>query len=680
LPDLKRTSSEPKTPILANVQALRAVAVASVVIYHFWPDQLTGGYIGVDVFFVISGFLITAHLVREARRDSRISLPQFYSRRARRLLPAAFVVIGATALATMAWVPITRWISSFEEFLASAVYLENWALIAKSTNYLQMTSAPSPMQHYWSLSVEEQFYLVWPLLIVLAILVARRFGANWIPVIRVIMIALVAGSLAWGVWTTFTEPQAAYFSTFARAWEFGAGALVALFPVRGSLPRWAGGILSWLGLAGIIACDFLYNDLTPFPGWAAVVVVVATVAVIVAGNPESRYTPTGVYRLRPVQFIGDISYSIYLWHWPIVVIAPYALHRDLDLPTSLLLLVLTLALSTATKFWVEDPVRRARWLQLRKPRWSLIPVAVAMGLLVVGSLGGVRLVNHLIAAQSAADRAVEDSLGVPIHFDDVVSRGPDAPLLPSPIAAASDVERNSDCWSQEDDDRLIRCSYEAGTEGALRVALVGDSHAEQFSGAFIALAKAEGWSLDTYFKQACSWGGGPMLKPGASFAENCESYRTKLNAALRGADYDVIITTSAVYRVEPVGSEQAFVRTWRPLLDAGTKIYVIADNPHWPADPVDCLVAARDPGTCDLPRTDALPWPDPQVLAAAELGDVPVIDLTDRYCDATTCFATIDRMVVYRDNDHFTRTFVRSLAPYLLHALEGAGFPRIDPR
>jgi peptidoglycan/LPS O-acetylase OafA/YrhL len=307
-----------------EIQALRGAAVLLVLAYHFWPATLRG-YVGVDVFFAISGYLITAHLLREVDATGRVSLPAFWARRARRILPASLVVLLACSVATIAFVARLQWEPSFEEIRASTLYVENWQLAYAAVDYLAADDATTPVRHFWSLSAEEQFYIAWPVLILAGAFAGRR-------AIAVVLAAVTVLSLAWSVHATATDPAAAYFVTPARPWEFGAGGLLALAVPAASAPGRARIALSWAGLAAIAAAAVAYSPATPFPGVAALLPVLGTIAVMAAA------APTPPLRLRPVQFLGDVSYSVYLWHWPLLVFAPILLDRAMTTPEKLTVL------------------------------------------------------------------------------------------------------------------------------------------------------------------------------------------------------------------------------------------------------------------------------------------------------------------------------------------------------
>ena len=303
-----RSPSLRQTGIRPEIQALRALAVGLVVVYHLWPDAVPGGFIGVDVFFVISGFLITALLLREIERTGAVSLSAFWARRARRILPAALVTVFACGLVMAAVVPMSLWPQWLDEMRASTLYVQNWQLASDAVDYFAIAEhTPSPVQHFWSLSVEEQFYLLWPV-VLLATARNRRALVGGMAVLTVL-------SLAYSLFATATNPAAAYFVTPARAWEFGAGGLLAAAGAASRPSR----LLCFAGLTAIVAGAFAFSVATPFPGWAALVPVLGAMAVIRAGAASRALA------VRPLQFLGDISYSLYLWHWPLIVLAPFAL-------------------------------------------------------------------------------------------------------------------------------------------------------------------------------------------------------------------------------------------------------------------------------------------------------------------------------------------------------------------
>ena len=377
-----------------EIQALRAVAIGCVVLYHFWPAVLPAGFVGVDVFFVVSGFLITGLLLRDAERYGRVRLREFYVRRARRILPAALVVLSACAVATLLFVPRVEWRPFLQQILSSSLYVQNWHLARDSQIPSRADLESTPVQHFWSLSVEEQFYLVWPLLIILALWLAMRLGRRRQVLIAAVLAVATVASFVHGVVLTAQDHNLAYFSTLSRAWEFGVGGLLAIVPaVVGERLRRTRALAAWIGLAAIAIAARTFTDPELFPGTIGLVPVLGTAAVIWAGMPRAALSSAPIAGLRPVQWFGGISYSLYLWHWPIIMFTPYIVGQPSQAPVMVLLLVLSIVVADASKRWIEDPFRRAVPRdRVRMPRSRRIAVAagaaVAAVVLLTSGLAG----------------------------------------------------------------------------------------------------------------------------------------------------------------------------------------------------------------------------------------------------------------------------------------------------
>ncbi len=377
-----------------DVEGLRAVAVTLVVLFHAGVPGLAGGYVGVDVFFVVSGFLITSLMLREVRRTGDLSLIDFYARRARRLLPAAAVVLVATLLASYHWLGFLRGDEIAGDVVWSALFAANFRFTAEGVDYLASQGAPSPVQHFWSLAVEEQFYLVWPAVIALLIWLGLRWAIGyWLA-------AAVVASLAYSIWETGTW---SYFSPLTRAWELGAGCLLALAAPRlDRIPyRWATA-LAGTGLALIVVAALTFDDATPFPGYAAVLPVLATVLVL-AGRGDS------VLGRWPLVWLGRLSYSFYLWHWPVLIIAEQAYGEPLPASTRALLILGALGLAVITYFGVEEPVRRSRTLR----RSPVLTLSLAAWLIVAPLVAARWQTSTSPGAEAGTGAEYQPRLGAP---------------------------------------------------------------------------------------------------------------------------------------------------------------------------------------------------------------------------------------------------------------------------
>lgn len=371
------------------------MAVGSVVLHHGWPAVAPAGYMGVDVFFVVSGFLITGLLMREAERVGRISLRDFYLRRARRILPAAMATLLAVSILTLLVVPQREWRQWFREVVASALYYENWQLAVDSQIPRRADLESTPVQHFWSLSVEEQFYLFWPLLLVAGLWLALRWRAGSATVVLTLLGAVTAASFVHSIVLTAQDANLAYFSTFARTWEFGVGGMLAIAS-RAPLEGRAGlrAAVSWAGLVLIAVPIVTFRSPEVFPGFVVLLPVAGTLAVIWAGMPEVAWSPARVAGLRPVQWMGDVSYSLYLWHWPIFMFVPYLTGMPSPPWLMVLLVLVSFVVAGLSKRFIEDPFRHGRHGLRLRPVFLLSGLA---GLVVV--IVGAGIVAPGIAAE-----------------------------------------------------------------------------------------------------------------------------------------------------------------------------------------------------------------------------------------------------------------------------------------
>lgn len=715
-----------------DIQGLRAVAVVMVFAYHMWPGGLTGGFVGVDVFFVISGYLITAHLIQHPPLRAR-DLLEFWGRRIRRLLPAAFVVLAAVAIASRVLAPETRWGANAGQIIASALYVENWVLAGSSVDYLAAAEAPTPVQHYWSLSVEEQFYLFWPILILAVYWLSFHARARPLIATRAAMLAVIAISLFISITATATEPASAYFITPTRVWELAAGGFIATVPPLSwlGLPQRLVSGVAWLGLALVLAAGFVITSDTPFPGSAAILPVAGTALVILAAA-QARWSPTGVLRLRPIQHLGDTSYSIYLWHWPLIVFWPYVSGHIGRLDT-VLIIATTIALATLTKVFVEDAFRFRPSFQPLVPTFRF----AAVGMLVLSLVGGAQLVEAQLRFDAAVASENGDGGSPDVQPTDepaiepsdapsaavgattapggtqppgptfvitsctgaaAIVRGfaacpqdPASAMVPSPVVASTDRSDayNDGCWIYAPFGSLKTCTY--GT-GPIKVALVGNSHAGQWLPALQVLAKKDGWTITTFLASQCNATDAPLEFGTAAKSDGCLAYGQWVMDRTKGSAFDLVVTSE---RQSVRARGDSWADTWPAVRagyesylqqwsDARTNVLVLRDTP-FPGKTVtsipDCLSLHRS--NHDACSGTPASWrsADPQYDAAVALAlpGITTIDPTSYLCTDTTCPAVIGTLIAYFDASHMTATYARSIAPFiepeLLAAIGGGAAP-----
>ncbi len=667
----------------ADIQGLRALAVLLVILYHSRVPLVSAGYVGVDVFFVISGFLITTQLLGEATRTGRISFSAFYARRIRRLLPAALLVAIATVVVSRVALPALQVKDVVTHAVFSSFYAINYRLAAEGVDYQKAEAAASPLQHYWSLAVEEQFYVVWPLIVVAGLWLGRRWGRHGLEAALTLVVAV---SLALSVTITASDPSLSYFALHTRAWELGAGALLAIFAGRlAALDRRAAVVAAWVGLAAIVAAAVLYSDDTAFPGTAAALPVGGAALVIAAGTGGALPSITRLVGGRPVQTVGALSYSWYLWHWPVLLLYPPLLHVGHPWPLNLAACAGALGLAWLTHRFVEQRTQRSR-LPLRA--WwvigaSMTAVTVAAALLV-------QLTLPPLSGKGPAQ-------------DVVTSVGPATPAYLQEVSAAieSSASRDAaprnlepDLWSAPDDlpdstldDQACLADFLVVDQGPCRfgdragsktVVLFGDSHMEQWQPAFDAAGARGGWTVVDWTKSACPLPRAPVR---SSVLEReyteCEAWRTRTLARIVDLQPDLVVVSQSDSNARE-GSDNATyaagtVATVNGLQDAGVPVHYLLDTIYPAADVPSCVsehlddvsaCANDDAGTSDVSARRSV------VASALSTAGIAMSDPAPWQCSASGCPAVVGNMLVYRDSSHFTATYSRWLAPMALAVLE----------
>ncbi|MCI0689542.1 MAG: acyltransferase [Sporichthyaceae bacterium] len=687
-----RTDAIPERGFRGDVEGLRAVAVGLVLLYHAGLAFVPGGFVGVDVFFVISGFLITGLLVKELRRTGRISLVGFYARRAKRLLPATAAVLIATAALVITFVPRLYWSQLGEDIVASALYAVNWQLAERSVDYLAEDSGASPVQHFWSLAVEEQYYLVWPVLLLLVTWWARSRGRSITGSLWVGLAVVGIPSLLWSIYLTSYEPARAFFVTTTRMWELAIGAAVAITASQlARIPQVVAIVLGWAGLLAIALSGLVYTVGTPWPGYAAALPTLGAAAVIATGVAAGRHGPVKLLGTSPFLWVGALSYSLYLWHWPLIVIATHH-WGELSVERGLLVAAISVIPAWLTYRLIENPFRYSPAIS-RSPRLAL---SLGANATLIGVLAGILVVVAVPAASSPA----ANSPGAAVLSDDPrddpagLALNRVESITPDPLFAREDVPsiHRDNCQQNEAASEALVC-IRGAEQGATTVAVVGDSKVVQWLPALEELAGRNDWKLVIYAKSGCAFADAITTAPSrAEPYHSCVSWNQNVLSALFADKPDYLITSQgkaqALVNGEPAGPTAArkaladgLRARWMQLVDAGIGVVVIRDTP-WPRMQVDLCVSEHldNLTACTYEREKGMTGGGgPTQLAALEGSrGVNFIDLNDAICPAERCPPVIGNVLVYRQGSHITATFARSLAPRLEAALATAGLATKD--
>ncbi len=651
-----------------DIEGLRAVAIIAVLLFHMGISFAQGGFIGVDVFYVISGFLITGLLLREGQSTGKFDLVRFYARRMRRLLPAGLLVIVVTLVLSAFIVTPLRLTEIAGDAAASALYLANFRFAMEATDYLA-TELPSPLLHYWSLGVEEQFYLLWPLILLLA---ARFLSLRWVGLI---MVLLAGASFGLSLYWSEAQPAWAFFSPFTRAWELAAGALIAVGLLRlpSRLPAWFGGLAVIAGLALIAVGVVLIDASVPYPGVAALLPVAGAVLVVVGGL-RGPTLPGRIILSNPLsRYFGHISYSLYLWHWPLLILVPIAIEDD-SLTVRVALAGLAIVLAAISTEVVERPFRRSRALSDRSGFTFRLGLSgsVAVGAAALLMSGAITLPSNIPLPWLKPDPVVVELAGVrddlpALYADGCVLEYPDRKLKPG-------------------------CIY-GDPEGERTAMLIGNSHAAQWMPALDVYARKVGWRLEVENKSACALPDVPVWERRLRRTfDECIAWRESLMKRIArtepdivfvgvSRDYDLWDNSRIVQSNQALGYwQQKLTELLETIRQSVPRVVLLAETPFLNYDPVDCL-ADPDISNCDPARSLVLDdaYARLEAAAAADAG-ADLLSINRLLCPGATCPVVVDDIVVLRDKHHLTASYMERLAAPIGRILEGKSpYPSPSP-
>lgn len=675
-----------------DIQGLHAVAVVLVVLYHAGLKTLSGGYVGVDVFFVISGFVITGVLLRERSLGLSTSLRVFYGRRSRRIIPAATLVIVVTVVGSYAVLGIVGGNHTAIDGRWTAVFLANFHFASLGTNYLTAQAPPSPLLNFWSLAVEEQFYIVYPaiflVLVGLPVQLAQRARLG------IGLGVIVVASYALSVAQTASDPTVAYFSPLTRAWELALGALLAVAtPWLLVIPRRLGIMASWVGLGAIAASAIVLGPTTPYPGSVAAVPVLGAVLVIAGGTSAPALGAEWVLGTGALQWVGKISYSLYLWHWPILILAAESAGRSsLPFRQNVWWLVVAVGAAAITYSVVENPLRHASF---GHRRWA--PIALGLVLIVVSVgvstvelhiHGGAQI--HIVASAKDVERELTDDVARnDADVEQLVRAAPHIKILPTdltPSLASVPLDFGgpaAPCWTSYAQWRVPACLF-GDPKGSHTMVIYGDSHAGQWFTALNLAADAAHWRLVYLGKGDCPVSDLPYPNPagfgspGGVFTQ-CNQFHNFAVSRIRALHPDLVVITEEV-RTRPNGVEYTsgqwtagLERTISELGVPSSDVTILGNQPTLPRSGPQCLSQhADDVQACSARLSGYVPlFNEAEEKAAAAVG-ARYVNVIPWFC-SSTCTAVIGKYEVYWDDWHITGSYSVYLVRVLAEALQLGG-------
>lgn len=664
-----------------DIEGLRAVAVVAVLLYHAEIPGFSGGFVGVDVFFVVSGYLMTALLVTERFQKGSIDLPSFYARRIRRLLPASGTVLLATLIAAWLILPALSFNRLSREVAASGGYVANMFFASQATDYLGGEVDASPVLHYWSLAVEEQFYLVWPVLLGLAV---GRAGRRSLVLLTLSGMAVLSFSLS-VIWTAAIQPWS-FFSLPTRAWEFAVGGIAAFV---GAHHRFLGRFSGSAGLALIGLAIFTFDAATRFPGPWAAVPVIGTALVLASGESAIGWGLSN----RLFQWIGRHSYGLYLWHWPPLVLIPRAIGRPLELVERLGVLGWSVVAASAALRWIENPIRYSRAIAQTPRRGLFLGATLTVMAVAIPIAWG----DQVLSSISTVEPGLND--GSPSEFDlnsidlDAVEPRP-APADLSPSLAEVTEDTPGDLYSSgchappRATSPVAGCFY-GDIDSGETIVLFGDSHMAQWFPAFEAVGAANGIRIVSITKSACP---SVTLTLYTSLFQReyteCDAWRLAALEQIGALQPDSVVlanypATSTGFADSP---DQQFDSLWieglrttiEGLQSIGVQhVVVLGATPVPRFDVPECVSGAlADTSDCDLVRSDAVDdgrARSMQVLADS-LGS-SYLEPISWFCGEKICPSVIGSYLVYRDSSHVTTSYMSTLSARLFDSWVALGLP-----
>lgn len=656
----------------ADIDGLRALAILLVVVYHVWLGRVSGG---VDVFLMISAFFLTASFARRMKHGARMRVGTYWLRKFRRLLPAAVVtLLGVLATAYFLYPP-TMWPSLWRQTWASLFYVQNWELAFSEVDYYARDEAvPSALQHFWSLSVQGQVFVLWPLIFLVVAFVVRRTRIRADLLLAVVFGLIFAASLAFSIHETATNQMFAYFDTRTRLWEFAAGSLVALAIPFFRAPAALRAALGWVGVIGIIACGIVIDVRGGFPGYLALWPVLCTAGVILGGVAPARGGPTALLSSRPVRFLGRDAYALYLVHWPVLITWLIVTEQTSVGPLAgLAIIVISFVLARLVAGGVENPMRRLTSLDARPVLGGVVIVACVATVAVPLTLWQVAERARVEAA--AAEFANDYPGAAALPFGEGVPVREDVPLLPDPTSIGDEwVALESECAGafRPTSPVVARTCAQltASGEASGTVVVVGDSHAQQWMGAVLPIAREQGWNVIALLKGGCSFAVDEPPVPGS---RDCERWRSAADRYIQRLQPDLVFGMAT--KTEPGGPGEHVLggleETVAALESTGAEVVLFRDNPRFTEDIFECVVEnGADSVGCRTDRSDALARFDP---ARGSAGDAHLVDLSDFLCPEDVCFPVIGNVAVYLDDNHLTHMYAATLAPLLARELAAAG-------
>ncbi len=652
---MSNQTSSPSASIYQNwhyrpdIQGIRAIGAILIAIYHIWIHKVSGG---VDVFFVMSGFLMTALLLKAHAREGRINPLAFWGKVIRRVAPSAYMILLITLIYGFFFAPRPLLENLVAEVIHSTLHLQNIRLLQTATDYLARDEPVSAVQQFWALSIQIQFYAVLPFALMAGLWLNKRMQS--LKPLACIIAAIILLSFVYSVVITAAKPAQAYFNPGTRIWEFLAGSLLAILAPFVRISARQSQVLAAIGLVALVGTGVLVPIDIPFPGYIALLPVGAALLLLLSGINQHANAVTRLLSSRPLVSLGNVSFTIYLWHWPLLVFYQY--HTDsltVGLLPGAVIIALSISLAYFTTYVFEKPIKEIRF---REPLTSFALGAMFLAPLMAAALffrTDIKATQVERAefwtdnTEMQATRAGIDlrNYGLSLNEDDLVA-----------VKSMVPVVYETGCHQGIDEAEAITCDLGA-PHAEQTIALVGGSHATQWLPALDMIGQEKAIRVINITKSACPFGALEASN------ESCRLWNENVIQKLAEIKPTMVVTNST--RSGPDGEDvpPEYVAQWRRVLDMGIPIIGIRDNPWYDFDVPTCQSMSENPATaCTIERARALRAENPVEQLLEEIDGMYSVDLNDYMCDETTCFTAYGDYLFYRDSNHLSVPWVASLS------------------
>ena len=647
-----------------EIEGVRALAALMVAVYHIWIGKVSGG---VDVFFVISGFLITTTLISRLQYKGELDIKGYLLNLARRLIPLSFLVLFFIVIASYMLLPEVRWSETIKEFIATAFYYENWQLANTSVDYLANNSEQSPVQHYWAMSIQGQFYVIWAVVIAFCVLIGKYLFKNISKrkLFLSVLVTLFLISLIYSIYITAINQPWAYFDTFTRLWEFSLGGIAALTLPLIKSNKIISFILGWVGLFMLISTGILFSVSTVFPGFVALYPTIGALFIVYAHVTGGEM---GVHKLlgsKPLVSLGGISYGIYLLHWPLLIFYLIYFEKEtVPMLDGLIIILLSILISYVITYIVEKPIRKINIKQNVKSVFAILACFIIPTIILLFYFNN--SINEL-AEESYEQESIHMGAGIYLTNQEIESVGVDE-ILPQPVNARAEVPitYEENCHQGVGKSEVIECFYGVQDDPEYTIALVGGSHSAHWLPALREIATENSIEINNITKSGCRF-----TKDASMVESDCAAFNENLMEHLKEIKPDLVFLTADIGPSQEVPS--GYVEVWEELEEEEIPIFAIRDNGYFPVDPPTCIEEnGIDSEKCQVEQEEFMP----EVGAWEKINNPPenvtYFDTAEYFCSDGVCKSVIGNVLVYRDQGHITTSFSKTMAPIIEEDLMGA--------